>query len=441
MSDSAATASAGPPRTARGAVAALFFVNGAIFANWVPRIPAVKSALGLSDGLLGVALLGIGIGGLGASLLAGGLAGRYGSRRVTLVACLLLCSALALPGIAPSWPALGGALMVFGAADASMDVGMNAHGVAVQEKYGRSIMNGFHGFWSLGAVLGSLTGSFAASRGIPVEVHLGFAGVALGVFALAATPWLLPASTDQRHDRPTPKRRRSRPGEGSQQEYDSGGWRATARAGRGRGGRGAIARSVHAAHTALPTRALLVLGLIALLASVVEDAPASWSAVYMTEDLGTAPGMAGLAFAAFTAAMTVGRLLADRVVERFGPARTTRTGISLSAIALATGLILGDPVAAIAAFAVVGLGTSTLFPLSFSAAGNLPDVPPGRAIGMVALTARCGILLSPLIIGGLAELLSLPVALGVVVLTCVVLVVLAPGLAPARRAASQAAQP
>ena len=44
-------------RTARVAVAMLFFLNGALFASWVSRIPAVQSARGLGNGGLGLALL------------------------------------------------------------------------------------------------------------------------------------------------------------------------------------------------------------------------------------------------------------------------------------------------------------------------------------------------------------------------------------------------
>ncbi len=390
MTRAASESTTAPPRAARGAVAVIFLVNGAVFANWVPRIPAVKAELGLTEGLLGLALLGMGIGGLCGSVLAGTLVARYGSRRVTLTSCLLLSAAFVLPGVAPSWPALAGALVLIGAADASMDVGMNAHGVAVERRYGRSIMNGFHAFWSLGAVLGSLAGSFAAARDFPVAWHLGAAGLVLGLLAVASAPAMLTAGADRQ---PTT----SRP------------------------------------QLALPTRAVGVLGLLALLAALVEDTPASWSAVYLREDLGATPGVAGLAYAAFTAAMTAGRLLGDRAVERFGPVRTTRAGTALAAAGLACALVIGSPAAAITGFALAGLGMATVFPLAFSAAGHLPGLPPGQAIGMVALIARFGVLLGPPLIGGVAELLSLPLALGLVVAASAGIAVLAHGLAPARQ--------
>lgn len=355
---------------ARAGVSLLFFVNGALFGNWVPRIPAVKDALGLSEGALGLALLGSGLGALGGSVAAGVLVSRLGSRRVALAGALLLSAGLPLPGLAPSWVWLAASLVALGAADAFVDVGMNAHGITVQERYGRSILSGFHGFWSLGAVTGSLAGSLAAGLATPVAVHLAVAGLLLALLTLATAPLLLDADADR-----DPQRRQA---------------------------------------IVWPGRALGALGLLTLLAAFVEDTPGSWSAVYLTEDLGAAPGIAGLAYAAFAVAMTVARLAGDRVVDRFGPARTARAGALLAAGGIAVGLLIGTPLAAIAGFALVGLGVSTVFPLAFSAAARMADLPAGAAIGMVSLVARFGFLTAPPLVGLLAEVTGLRIALAVV---------------------------
>ncbi len=369
------------PRLARVGVSVLFFVNGALYSNWVPRIPAVKEALSLSDGALGLALLGAGLGALGGSVAGGALVARLGSRRVSLIGGLALAAALSLPGLAPSWAWLAVSLVLLGAADAVIDVGMNAHGVSVQTRYGRSIINAFHAFWSLGAVAGSLTGSLAAALAVPVALHLGVVGVLLGLLMLAAAPLLLHADADRERVRTGPV-------------------------------------------VTWPSRAVGALGLLTLLAALVEDTPASWSAVYLAEDLGTSPGVAGLGFAAFTVAMTAARLAGDRVVDRLGPARAAGGGTLLAAGGLTAGLLIGTPIAAMAGFALVGLGVATVFPLAFSAAGNLPGLPAGAAIGMVSLLARVGFLIAPPLVGLLAELISLRVALGVIVVAALAIAAL-----------------
>ena len=377
-------------RAARLAVSVLFFVNGAAAANWVPRIPDVKLALDLTDGALGLALLGTGLGALGGSVAAGMIDTRIGSRNLSTIAGVCLGLVLASPGLAPSWLALTVALALLGFTDAVMDVAMNAHAVAVQQRYRRSIVNTFHALWSLGAMAGSLVGSLAAGRGVPVATHLATAGVVLAVVVIANRRFLLPtADVLVLRDG----------GAGAV------GQRRTDRARR----RGLVA----------PSGIVGALGLITLLAALIEDSPASWSAVYLRESLGASAGVAGLAFAAFTGAMTVARLLGDRAVEHFGAARVVRTGTLVSAVGLGGALLLASPAAAIVGFGLVGIGVAPVFPLTFATAGSLPGIPPAGAIGMVSLLARVGFLISPPVIGLIADAVGLPLALMFVVVACV----------------------
>lgn len=373
-------------RSARIAVAALFFVNGVALANWVPRIPAVKAALGLNDAALGMALLGTGLGALFGSLAAGALVARLGSRRTVLWAAVLLGATLVLPTLARSWAGLAAGLVAVGAADAAMDVAMNAHGVVVERRYGRSILNGFHGWWSLGAVTGGAAGSLASGLGIGAGAHLAAAGLVVALAALAAGRRLLPASAD-------------------------------------RGG--AAGRAV-----VLPARAVGAIGLVTLLAAFVEDAPGSWSGVYLTEDLGAGAGLAGAGYIASTGAMTFARLTGDRVVDRFGPTVTARAGALLVAAGVTGGLLLPGVAGAVGGFALLGLGIGAVFPLAFRAAGRLPGQPAGTAIAMVSLIARVGFLVAPPLVGALAELASLRLALGTVAVAALVLAGLAGRLDP-----------
>lgn len=379
-------------RRARGAVAVVFAVNGFAFSNWVPRIPEVKAALGLGDGALGAALLGAGLGALIASSVSGRLVDRFGSRQVTLVSALGLCATLPLPGLAPAWAALLLALVAVGAADAVMDVAMNAQGVVVERRYGRSILNAFHGLWSAGAAVGALTGGLAVARGVPVPVHLAAVGVFLAVVGLVAVRALLPTGAD--HEEPAA----GAPG------HD--------------GARGGL----------VLTPAVGLLGLLALLAALVEGAPADWSAVYVTETVGGADGLAGAPYTAFATAMLVGRLLADRATSRWGAEGVARLGAGVAAVGMAIGLLGATPLTAVVGFALVGGGVCSLFPAVFSAAGHLPGLPPGAAIATVSLVARAGFLVGPPLVGAAAELVGLRAALGLTVVAAAAIVALAGGL-------------
>jgi MFS family permease len=168
-------------RHARVAVALCFFLNAVLYANLVPRLPEVKADLGLSNSSLGAALAALPLGALLAGLASAPLIRRFSSARIATSGLVLLGLAVWAVAVAPNWPALAAALLVAGALDAVVDVAQNAHGLRVQRRYGRSILNGLHGIWSIGAVSGGLLGSVAAGLAIPLVVHLGVSALVFGV--------------------------------------------------------------------------------------------------------------------------------------------------------------------------------------------------------------------------------------------------------------------
>ena len=82
--------------------------------------------------------------------------------------------------------------------------------------------------------------------------------------------------------------------------------------------------------------------MLAACGAVVEDAGASWGAIYLKDDLGTAAAVAGLAFVALQTAMTIGRLTGDRVVDRFGQRTVVRTGGVVTAVGMGFALAVPE---------------------------------------------------------------------------------------------------
>ncbi|WP_199514537.1 MFS transporter [Nucisporomicrobium flavum] len=371
----ATLAPAGPgirARRARIAVAAVFLTNGALFANLVPRYPEVKESLDLSNALLGTALAAGPLGALTGGLFASAVIRRIRSARAGAFGIPLIALGFLLVAVVPSWWALAAVLLLADAADAIVDVAQNAHGLRVQRLYGRSIVNSFHGVWSIGAVLGGLMGSAAAGLGIPLLVHLVVAGVLFSVVALVAYRFLLPGPDDTERE-PAPPAPRAFP------------------------------------RTAVWM--LAALGGLALFGSLVEDAGASWGALFLTEDLGATAATAGLAFVALQVAMTVGRLLGDRAVDRFGQRTVTRTGGAVAAAGMGVALAFPSVGTALAGFALAGLGTATLVPAAMHTADELPGLPPGAGLTIVSWVLRVGFLASPPVVGLVADHSSLRVGL------------------------------
>ncbi|MGY1692068.1 MFS transporter [Geodermatophilus sp. SYSU D01105] len=394
-----ATLDAARLRRARSAVAACFFLNAVFYAGLVPRLPEVKAQLGLSSTALGAALAAVPLGALLAGLSSAPLIRRFGSGRVASYGLVLLGVTVWTVSVAPNWLGLAAALLVVGALDAIIDVAQNAHGLRVQRLYQRSILNAFHGIWSVGAVTGGLLGSAAAGLGVPLVAQTAGAAVVFGALALVVSRVVLPgrdepepAADEQPRERP---RRRA----------------------------------------AVP--ALAVLGVLAACGAFVEDAGASWSALYLRTELAAGAATAGLGFVALQVAMTVGRLTGDRVVDRFGQRRVARAGGALTAAGMGLALALPSVPTTLAGFALAGLGVATLVPAVYQAADELPGLPHGLGLAVINWLLRIGFLVSPPLIGALADATSLRVALLAVVLAGAGTLVLGRSL-PGRPAADRA---
>jgi MFS family permease len=389
-------------RRARAAVSALFLVNGALVANILPRLPAIKAGLDLSNAELGLAIAAMPIGGLLAGGFAGALIHRFGSGRLTVAVQVVYGLLLVVVGLAPSWPALAATFLVLGALDATSDAGMNAHGILVQDRYGRSIMQAFHGFWSAGTLVGGATGALAAGAGIPVPVHLAFAGVALAVASLVASTGLL-------------------------DEHE-----------------GETAAAADEAPITLRDaprllRLLAPFALLGVLGVMLEDAAQTWSSVYLVEVLGLAAGVAAVSFVLYTAAMTGGRLTNDRWVDRWGPATVARGGALIAAGGLALVAAAGPtaiPALAFAGFIAVGIGASSQFPAMVNAAASVPSVPAAHGIAVVSWMARLGFVIGPTLIGFAADAFGLAAAFLIPLTAALLVAALAPRLLAGSRASS-----
>ncbi|MDQ3327295.1 MAG: MFS transporter, partial [Chloroflexota bacterium] len=351
------TAQPSRPVAARVAVLLVFAVCGVGVSNWVPRIPEVRRALDLSEGMLGFALLFPAPGALVAMPFAGWLVSRWGSRPATRLLSVCFCLVVPLPVLAWNLPSLAFALLLFGAGIGSLDVAMNSQGVAVEAQYGRPILSAFHAAFSFGALGGAAMGGLAAQLGIALAPHMLAVGVVLLVVSTVGSHWLLPAHADAGDQGP---------------------------------------------RFAVPSRPLLVLGFIAFCALVAEGAAADWSAIYLQDYLNTSKGLAAAGFAAFSLTMAMMRLGGDRLAAHWGPVRMVRLGGLIAAAGLGLGLLAAHPVAAMLGFGALGIGIANIFPIVLSAAGRVPGLSTAPAIAAMTTMGYTGFLVGPPLIGFLA---------------------------------------
>ncbi|EFE74350.1 MFS transporter [Streptomyces filamentosus] len=398
-------------RHARAAVAVLFFTNGALFANLLPRYPQIKEDLAIGNGAYGLAVAAFPAGAITAGLAAGLLIRRMGSARVAVLGTLLTGAGILAAGLAPSVALFATALFLAGAMDALTDVAQNAHGLRVQRLYGRSILNSFHAVWSIGAVTGGLMAAGAMSLGLSLGVHLAVAAVLLVAAAGAALRFCLPGP-DNEPEKAGPEET----GRGETGPEKTGPEPLTAEGARGTSRVGVV---------------LAALVLIATAGTLVEDAGNSWAALYLSDALHASAALAASGFIALVGAQFIGRLIGDRLVDRFGQRAVARAGGLITAAGMGLALAVPTLPGTVLGFALAGFGVATLVPAAMHEADELPGLKPGSGLTIVSWLMRLGFLLSPPIVGQVADAAGLRTGL-LVIPAAGVLVVLLAGVLQAR---------
>ncbi|GLU46838.1 MFS transporter [Nocardiopsis ansamitocini] len=393
-------------RRARIAGYGVFLVTGLLFATLVTRIPALQDRFALGEGQLTVVLALVPVvAGVG-SAVAGVLSPRVGSAALLRVAQPALALAIVGVGAAPGLPWLYTANFCVGLLLGVVDAAMNMQAVAVERAYRRSMVTGFHGVWSVGAILGSLWAAFTA--GLAPTGALGmFAGAGpglAGAFAVVAGIGVLVNLAAG----PLLYRGRAVP------QAASGGCPAPR----------------------VPWRPIIVIGTALAIVYIADSAVSTWSAVFMTGAL-AAGALAPLAYGAYQVTTVLGRAVGDFMIRRYGAPSVVRTGAVLAVLGLFAIVSASRPWPALVGFALAGLGASVIVPTSFSAAGALDPHGTGVAVARVNIFNYVGFVVGAILIGTVAELADLRAAFAVPMLLLLVVVPLAPRFSPSPLRASR----
>ncbi|MEV2210943.1 MFS transporter [Streptomyces sp. NPDC050997] len=377
-------------RAARVATFVYFSLCGTLMGTWVVNIPAIEERVGISHATLGGLLVLLGLGAFIGMQVAGRLTDSLGARTVVPATGVLCSVALVLPGLPREPWTLAGALLVFGFCNGCLDVSMNAHAVHVEKAYGRPVMSAFHATFSVGGVLAALVGAATASAGLSPAAGMAAMGALGIVIALVSARALLPAV-------PTAA------------DTDSAGQVEQAPAAERRSTSGRI----------------WILAALALMVMLCEGAANDWSALHLKDVLGAPASTAAFAYGTFAATMTIGRLLADRLVARFGSMAILRYGAATAAVGIT--IVAASPWiwAAFAGWALFGLGLSGCVPQLFSAAGHADPSAAGANVSRVAGLGYVGMLAGPAVIGWLTHFVALNHTFVLLTLLCAITAVAA----------------
>lgn len=379
-------------RRARLAAFAVFAVQGLTFATLLTQVATLQRRHGLTDGELSILLLVVPVIAGAGSVLAGAAASRYGSRLVLRLAQPLACAAVVLAGLAPNIPALVAANVLFGLGLGGVDAGMNMQGVAVEREYGRAVLTGFHALWSAAAVAGAVWASAAAGLGLGLPATFTIALVPAVAVALAASAWLYLPGEEHRHRAGSP----AEPTAGAKVAW----------------------------------RPIFPLCLAMAFLYVGDSSISNFGSVFMDRVVHAATPVIPLALGAYQLTTFLVRVGGDLAVRRFGSAAIVRAGGAVATLGFAAIVAAPSAPAAIAGFALTGIGLSVVAPQSFSAAGRLDPAGTGVAIARVNMFNYVGFVVGAALVGGIADASGYQVAFAAPLVLAAAIILLARGFQP-----------
>ncbi len=367
-------------RRALAAVAAQFFVNGALPASFIPRLPEIRDQVDISVAEIGLLVSLAGLAGLVGSATVGRVVERFGTRQVMIGAGIVISTSLAVIGFATTPVVLLVGLAGMMGFDVLVDVSMNMQASWLSARRHAPVMNRLHGLWSLGTVVGGLGAAWAAAADVSIQTHLVGAAIVLSMVLVFVARGVL--RSDETHEL-----------------ADGRSPAATARMG---------------------SNSILVLFLLAgVFAVALEYTASDWAAFRLVDDFAAGAGFAGLGYIAATGGMTIGRMSGDWAVVRLGTYRLLLVAIGLSGLGLATAALAPNRYVTLGGFLVAGIGTSTMLPRLYDDAAKLPG-RPGAGLGALTAGVRIAVLAFPVIIGTLADTnLSVGSAIAIATLPCV----------------------
>lgn len=357
-------------------VSLFYYIQGICFASWASRIPELKSTLQLSDAELGTVLLALPLGQLVTMYYSGKLTFLFGSRRMLTIAVPLYAFTLTLIGLSNTGLLLALNLMLFGIAGNLCNIALNTQGVVAENFYGKPIMTSFHGAWSLGGFSGALIGLLMVNLHVAPLNHFWIVAAIAWIHVFINYRFLLVGgkpTSRVKSDSKNPKK-----------------W------------------------FIMPETSLVQLGVIAFCCMATEGAMFDWSGVYFQDIVHAPKKFVILGYTSFMIMMAMGRFFGDKLIVKYGRKRLLQTSGIVISVGMFTAVLFPYLIPAVIGFMLVGIGVSSIVPMTYSLAGNTASSSPSVALATVSTVGYFGFLMGPPLIGYISQLSSLQYSYAVI---------------------------
>ncbi len=334
----------------------IFFVSGFGFSTWAPMIPIIKENLHIGSDVIGLLILCIGVSSFLVMPIAGLFANKFGCKNVLRFMGFCMGVEIIILSMLPSVWLYAVFLVFLGAIGGMLNVNMNLHAVIVEKLSKKRMMSGMHALWSVGCFVGAGLFSILAKMGFSMSMIGITHGIIIFVVIAIISKFFLPYK-----------------GASNEKAF------------------------------ALPKGIVILFGILAVTSFLGEGGMMDWSGVFLTEAKGVDLSLAGTGFATFSAAMLVGRLLGDKIVQKFGEQKVVICGGLLSCIAYVLSIVLDDLFLIQCSFALLGLGAANIVPVVYTLLGRQKVMPINAGVTAVTSMGYMGVMFGPAILGFIAH--------------------------------------
>lgn len=364
------------PKGYRIANTVFFFISGFGYSSWASRIPAIKAQLHLSEAQFGAVLFAFPVGLMLTMPFTGRLLNKYSSRYCMLLGAILFNIVLALPGFAAFVWQLVIILLIFGSSRNILNLSMNAQALEVQKLYPKSIMTTFHAVWSLAGFIGAGLGYVMVTQKIAPSFHL----LGVSVTMMAVIAWVYPQTI---HIEPVKEKKK---------------------------------------FFSMPDKNLIKFAIICFVSMACENTMYDWSGIYFQNILHASPKWTTAAFVFFMTAVTLGRLLGDYAVFKYG----IKPILFYSGIFISSGFLICFLFpfisTTIIGYFLIGIGVSCVVPLVFSIAGKSKSLSNGSALTSISTIGYLGFLIVPPMVGFISQISSMKWAFLIMALLGIIMI-------------------
>ena len=337
----------------------LFFIMAFFVGLWTIRIPTIKDQINTDYFGIGLVMATFAIGSIIAMIFANNVI-KMSSNKTVLLYTSILQAVLWLP--TPFISSLQTFMVlsfIFGLCYGSFEISCNLYASNLEKREKKSMMSGFHAFWSLGVLAGSIATSLF------LEWNISFLNNVI-VYVIILLPFNIFIVFKLHVDK-------TENTENKQNIFFI--WPLL----------------------------IFILALISMVNALTEGSVDTWGALYMRDFIQVDGFLIGLATVSFNICMVIGRLSGDWIRDRIGVYNFLNILFLTSIISLFILYTFDTILAALCGFALLGIGTSAIIPIAYSLAGKTEGIDSGAAIAIVSIAVYGTFMGAPATLGIVAN--------------------------------------